>query len=327
MVKHSGGVPFVLAGLVLATMATCSSGAVADTVDPKAEMRALIAEIAAAARGASPSFLIIPQNGWLLYVDNEGEYFAGDPPILDEETAARIDGTGSEDLYYGFAGNNKASPTWVSEEVVPILDSLAARGRINLTVDYCTDPSKVADVFARQRGAGRVPTATVKAANILPTHAYVPGAAESNDAVSLGSVEHCLYLLDPYDLGTWADIAAEVGATYYDLVIIDAPWGVVDATAPHVAALKSKPDGKRRLVIAYLSIGEAEGYRGYWKPGWREGSPDWIVEENPDWADNYKVAYWRSEWKAILMDYLDQIVRMGFDGAYLDIVDAFEYFR
>jgi cysteinyl-tRNA synthetase len=319
--------PWGLLAILLTTSASCSTGAVAETVDPKQEMRALVAEVAAAAKSAYPSFLIIPQNGWLLYVENEEGYFSGEAPVLHDPTVAHIDGTGSEDLFYGFHGNNTASPDWMSEEVEPILDALQARGKVNLTVDYCTEAAKVADVFARQLAAGRVPAATVKAANILPAHAFVPGTAESGDAVSLAAVAHTLYLLDPYDLGGWADIATQVGSTYYDLLIIDAPWGVVSETASHVASLKTKPDGKRRLVIAYLSIGEAESYRGYWEPSWRPGSPDWIVEENPDWPENYKVAYWRQEWKDILLDYLDQIVRMGFDGAYLDIVDAFEFFR
>ena len=54
-------------------------------------------------------------------------------------------------------------------------------------------------------------------------------------------------------------------------------------------------------------------------------------ELNPEWAGNYKVRYWDPEWKRIIYgeddSYLDRIMNAGFDGAYLDIIDAFEYFE
>lgn len=39
-----------------------------------------------------------------------------------------------------------------------------------------------------------------------------------------------------------------------------------------LSALKRKPDGSRRLVLAYLSIGEAESYRGYWQKAWTQAA-------------------------------------------------------
>jgi cysteinyl-tRNA synthetase len=59
--------------------------------------------------------------------------------------------------------------------------------------------------------------------------------------------------------------------------------------------------------------------------------PAWIEEENPDWPGNYKVRYWMEEWQRILMgrddSCLDRIMDAGFDGVYLDIIDAFWYFE
>ncbi|GEM_PF-1160371 len=97
----------------------------------------------------------------------------------------------------------------------------------------------------------------------------------------------------------------------------------------------------RKLVVAYFSIGEAEDYRYYWDPAWVDGSgqpipgvaPGWLGPTNPDWPGNYKVRYWMPGWQAILFgtqsgsskSYLDRIIDAGFDGVYLDIVDAFEY--
>lgn len=95
--------------------------------------------------------------------------------------------------------------------------------------------------------------------------------------------------------------------------------------------LKLKNNGGKRLIISYMSIGEAEDYRYYWSDTWKVGNPYWIEAENPDWEGNYKVKYWESEWQNIIYgnndSYLKKIIDSNFDGAYLDIIDAFEYFE
>ena len=120
-------------------------------------------------------------------------------------------------------------------------------------------------------------------------------------------------------------------ATTYDMFIIDAFYDDQILSAEEVAALQTKPNGARRLVIAYMSIGEAEDYRYYWQENWEPGSPEFIERENPDWKGNYKVRYWDTAWQAIIFGgpdaYLDRILASGFDGAYLDIIDAYEYFE
>ncbi|WP_274034245.1 hypothetical protein, partial [Escherichia coli] len=56
----------------------------------------------------------------------------------------------------------------------------------------------------------------------------------------------------------------------YDLVVIDFARGEdrheIPLTREEVAEMQKKPDGGKRIVIAYLSIGETENYRYYWKP-------------------------------------------------------------
>jgi len=38
-----------------------------------------------------------------------------------------------------------------------------------------------------------------------------------------------------------------------------------------------------------------------------------------------KVRYWDPAWQSIVISYLDRIINQGYDGIYLDVVDAFEY--
>ena len=61
------------------------------------------------------------------------------------------------------------------------------------------------------------------------------------------------------------------------------------------------------------------------------GKPYFLAEENPDWEGNYKVKYWNTDWQNIIYGnnnaYVKKIIDAGFDGVYLDIIDAFEYFE
>ncbi|WP_165147238.1 MJ1477/TM1410 family putative glycoside hydrolase [Marinitoga sp. 38H-ov] len=75
--------------------------------------------------------------------------------------------------------------------------------------------------------------------------------------------------------------------------------------------------------LAYLSIGEAEDYRYYWKNEWYKNPPIWLYKENPNWAGNYKVKYWHDDWKNIIFNYLDKIIEQGFSGVYLDLIDSY----
>ena len=91
------------------------------------------------------------------------------------------------------------------------------------------------------------------------------------------------------------------------------------------------PGGRRESDGSYISIGEAEDYRFYWDSDWKTNKPAWLEKENPNWKGNYKVRYWESDWQSIIYgtdgSYLKKIIDSGFDGAYLDIIDAFEYFE
>lgn len=128
------------------------------------------------------------------------------------------------------------------------------------------------------------------------------------------------------------DTVQTIAASDYDMVVIDDLASMKDHSADDVAAkvraLQVKPDGSRRIVIAYLNVGQAEDYRTYWLKGWRIGSPSWILATDPDgWKGNYPVAYWDAAWQTTIAGQdglLKSIVDLGFDGVYLDWIGGFE---
>lgn len=80
-----------------------------------------------------------------------------------------------------------------------------------------------------------------------------------------------------------------------------------------------------RAVYAYLSIGEAEDYRSYWKRlGHRSLSHPVLLKENPDWAGNWAVRFWDEGWQSIILDCVKDAKEKGFQGLYLDKADVVE---
>jgi len=201
-----------------------------------------------------------------------------------------------------------------------------------LVTDYCSIPSYVEESYQQNLASGFISfAANHRDLDIIPLYPPQPYHVSSSAVDSLCQAQNFLYLIDPANYGSADNLIAVLDETYYDCMIIDAFVDDTALTPAQILELKTKPNGNRRLVIAYMSIGEAEDYRYYWQDDWEDSSPAWLAEENPDWEGNYKVRYWDPDWQAIMFgsqsSYLDRILAAGFDGAYLDIIDAFEYFE
>ncbi len=149
------------------------------------------------------------------------------------------------------------------------------------------------------------------------------------------------YVLQADSLGKSKEAAVQTLAqSDRDLIVIDASYEIDTNQRTENRWSKDELDAIRagkegRQVVCYLSIGEAEDYRLYWKSAWDAnndgvpdaGAPRFLHGENPDWEGNYKVKYWLPQWQNIIQAEIQQIVRQGFDGVYLDIIDAFEFFE
>jgi cysteinyl-tRNA synthetase len=112
----------------------------------------------------------------------------------------------------------------------------------------------------------------------------------------------------------------ELANSSADLVVVDYSGDDGPFSKAQVERMKQKPDGSRRIVVSYMSIGEAESYRWYWS----QRSSSWLGRENPQWRGNYGVRFWDPAWQEIIFSYTDRILAAGFDGVYLDKVDQFE---
>ncbi len=143
---------------------------------------------------------------------------------------------------------------------------------------------------------------------------------------SVEAIRNWLYLID---VNLEPEVVEQIAESNFDMAVLDFIPSEANNTdypmAEVVDQFHNAPHAK--LVLAYIDIGEAEDYRTYWQPGWGIGDPEWIVGDDPDgWAGNYPVAYWWDEWREIWTGpdgYLQAIIDVGFDGVYLDWVEAF----
>ncbi len=128
-----------------------------------------------------------------------------------------------------------------------------------------------------------------------------------------------------------------LAATNYPLLVIEPGHNfkeLPDNMAANLSALRTAPDGSKRLLLAYVDIGQAEDYRDYWASNWQAptgneaGSPDFLVTIDPDgWSGNYVVAYWDTRWKDLWLGpqgIVAELAQAGFDGIYLDWVEAYD---
>jgi cysteinyl-tRNA synthetase len=162
----------------------------------------------------------------------------------------------------------------------------------------------------------------------LPLRSLAPGRA----APRLAAVKDFFYVLQMDKVSLTA-----LANNRFDLLVMDyARHGDEESefSAAQIASIKKGgTKGCLKVVLAYMSIGEAEDYRFYWDDSWKPGSPAWLGPENPDWEGNYKVRYWMAGWQSLILgtasgpqkSYLDRIIDQGFDGVYLDIIDAYQF--
>ncbi|MBI3511910.1 MAG: endo alpha-1,4 polygalactosaminidase [Bacteroidetes bacterium] len=296
-------------------------------MDYRNEMRKFVEKISSIAKTSSPSFAVIPQNG-LDLMSSDGTKDG----LPETNYLNAIDGTGQEELWYGYDNNDdQPTPPADHEQLLSMCKFARDHNKKVLITDYCYSSDKISDSYvknysenfisfaANHRDLDDVPSASITNEN-------------SNNIDSISQAGNFLYIISPSLFSNKDDFVNAVSSTNYDLVIMDLFFDENTAlTAADIARMHVKANGGRRKLICYMSIGEAETYRWYWKNSWYAEQPSFIVDADPDWTDNYYVKYWDPQWQNIICgysnSYLEKIMNAGFDGVYLDLVSAYEFFE
>jgi cysteinyl-tRNA synthetase, unknown class len=296
-------------------------------INYRQEMRNFVQAISTYGRARNAGFIVIPQNGQELVTSNGETDGAPDIDYLDA-----IDGVGREDLFYGYENDDVVTPQDDQDYMISFLDMCESHGVQVLSTDYCSAPVRMDDSFSRNAAKGYISfAAPERDLNVIPEYPKSPFAENSEDVGSLAEAKNFLYLINPEKYASKSAFISALTGTNYDVIIMDFFFNEQENTLSDLASLRRKPNGGKRLLLAYMSIGEAEDYRYYWQNEWNTNVPEWLEKENPEWRGNYKVRYWHENWQDVFFKgenaYLEKIINAGFDGVYLDIIDAFEYFE
>ncbi len=297
-----------------------------DDIDFKAEMRKFVIHISDYGKIQKPGFIIIAQNGVELLTTT------GQPDApLHRDYLNALEGQSQEGLFFGYNTINEPTPVEKTQYLKKFLTKFRLQDKSVLVTDYCFEP----DVIQASRDSVKNNNfigfqAPDVALNIIP--AVRPYHENNADILNLNQAQNYLYLINYEGFSSKSILMEKLSATNYDVLILDLFFDQnTPFTSNDIQRLKTKANGGQRLVISYLSIGEAEDYRYYWQPHWVADPPIWLDEENPEWDGNYKVRYWEPGWQKIIygnnQSYLKKIISAGFDGAFLDLIDAYEFFE
>ena len=277
-------------------------------------MRELIREIK---KNTSKDRLLITQNGNELYFKN-GK--------IDSKFFAITNGTTQESLYYGDVLRfNVPTAKGLKNELLELTVPIRKNGKPIFVINYGKGQKKI-DFLKKEDLKTKFVSELLPSLNVDKLYETIEDYNDE-DIYSLNEVKNFLCLLNPENFSNIDEYYQALKNTNYDLLLIEVSYNNIFFTEEQIEELKIKNNGGKRLVIAYLSIGEAEDYRFYWNKKWNKKKPNWIVKENENWEGNYIVKYWSPEWKNIIKEYQKKLDEIGVDGYLLDTVDTYQYFE
>ncbi len=150
----------------------------------------------------------------------------------------------------------------------------------------------------------------------------------------LAKVGAWMYLLQNVDDAETID---RLRRSRYDMLVLE-PTRTIKGMEEFDAAglidrLRNGPDGRQRILLAWVDIGRAEEERYYWRDDWQpptdteSGNPEFLVTTDPEGREgSYPTAYWDDRWRQIWLadtGIVPSLARDGFDGLYLSGIDVY----
>jgi len=280
------------------------------------KMQQFVVDISQYARSLDPDFVIIPQNGpELAFNDAEPEN------ELNQEYLAAIDGMGMEEIFYF----ETFSP---DEYRLDMLRKLVPLKKIMVS-EFVNSASLLPDALQRNYNEGFICFVRnsdnyyyTKIPDTIPFE-------NSNNISTLADAQNYLYIINSENYASKQNFLSAIDATNFDVILIDLFFEETAFTTAEINELKTKANGAQRLVIAYMNVGSAENYRYYWQDDWKLHNPNWIKKKYDGYEDEFWVEFWNEDWQKIIFgnndSYTKKIIDAGFDGAYLDNVEAYYF--
>ena len=308
----------------------------ASTVDPRQEMRKFIRNISSVSRRANRNFVVITMGGLELIEKIDAVDTTRKSPATTYMRA--IDGIIVRSLnMHPPEGGKRETRTDknVRDELIRMADLGKRRGLRILVADYAKSPSMITESFNLNKAKGYVPFTVDNPEfrfDTIPAFPKRPFRENSKNITGLKFAQNILFLNDPSGYDSRDNFVLALNDTNFDAVVVDVYHrGRTPFQRDHVHGMKFKKLGAKRLVLAYMNVGQADSSRYYWKSSWREGRPSFLGSSVLGEPDNHYVQYWNPAWKKIIAgdtkSYAYGIIRQGYDGVVIDGVDSYLFFE
>ena len=280
-------------------------------------MQEFVENISKYARNYDSDFIIIPQNGNELVYNN-----------IDNSSGLNMDyinacsGLGNEEVIYDHDYK-------LDEYRIGILKD-AKQYLTILNSDYLTNDSNIANDISLNNNYGFI---CFPRCSSNYYYNQIPDTVineNSDDILKLSDAKNYLYAIGiANEFSSKDSMINALTNTNFDIILIDLFFNDKELTKTDVEKLKTKANGGKRLVISYMDIGSAENYRYYWKDDWKLHHPSWLKKTYEGYEDEIWVKFWKQDWQDIIYgndnSYTKKIIDAGFDGAYLDNVEAYYF--
>ena len=195
--------------------------------------------------------IIITQNGNELYFKN-GK--------VDNNFFNVTNGTTQESLYYGDVLRfNVPTSKGLKNELLELTIPIRKKGKPVFIINYGKGQKK-RNFLKKEDAKTKFVSELLPSFNANKLYETIEDYNDE-DINFLNEVKNFLCLLNPKDFSNIDEYYQALKNTNYDLLLIEVSHNNIFFTKEQIEELKIKHNGGKRIVIAYLSIGEAENYR------------------------------------------------------------------
>ena len=307
-----------------------------DIKEPRQEMRKLIRDISSYSRKFKRDFVIIIQGGLDLLEKIDAVDSTRRSP---SNTFIRsLDGIVVRGLNYRPPLPGKTETVTdrkIREPMVRLTDLGKSRGLKIWVTDYAENVKAAEESIKVNRTKGYVPFPAFGPGYLfdtIPNFPKRPVDENPGNIIGVKTVKNFLYMTDSSRYDRQENFVRALSNTNFDAVIVDVfHRGRQPFNKDSIRGMKFKKLGARRLVLAYMNIGQADSFRYYWKDNWKEGTPAFVSSPALGNPDRYYVKYWHQAWRDLMTgnpnSYIYGILAQGFDGVVIDGTDAFKFFE
>ncbi len=117
---------------------------------------------------------------------------------------------------------------------------------------------------------------------------------------------------------------SSISKTNFNIVVVDYSYDGSDSKALNATEVEEMKSGGK-IVLAYMNVGYAEEWRFYWN---KIKNATFVGNDDTRWRGEHLILDFDNPiWENAMHQYVSKIKNAGFDGVYLDGVDAYKSFQ